>query len=137
MICYINKMKERVRDHFNRKKNHWQSSISYKYVIKWFTWENHLKGGKIYFHSQFQSFQPMVCWFHCFGPKVRQRIMAARACGRESCWSCDSYEWDRKEEEKEEEILTTRYTLQSHSNLLPPTKPYLLKPHSASESSMD
>jgi hypothetical protein len=37
---------------------------------------NILKGGRIYFDSQFQRFQSIVTWLHYFGPLVRQNIMA-------------------------------------------------------------
>jgi hypothetical protein len=37
------------------------------------------KGGKIYFGLWFPKFQSKINWIYCFGPKVRQNIMAVGA----------------------------------------------------------
>jgi hypothetical protein len=43
------------------------------FVIVTNTKRNNLKGGRIYFGSCFQKFQPMVSWLCCFRPVARQK----------------------------------------------------------------
>lgn len=45
--------------------------------------------GQAYFCSRFQS---KVSQPHCFEPEMRQNVMVAGACGRESCPPCGSQE---------------------------------------------
>jgi hypothetical protein len=40
--------------------------------------KNNLKGGKIYFGSQFEKFQSMVIWLHCFGPEESQNNISSQ-----------------------------------------------------------
>jgi hypothetical protein len=88
------------------------------------TWPKQLKGKKFYFCSQIQRFQSIDTWPHCFWVMMRQN-MVAQGVAEKSCLPDD-----RQEAERERERKGQRCTLLGHtpSDLLPPTRLYLLVP---------
>jgi hypothetical protein len=65
-------------------------------VIKYLRGIN-LKGADVYSGSQFQRFQPMAAWLHCFGPLARQSIVVIEGVVEQSC---SSHSWPGSKRER-------------------------------------
>jgi hypothetical protein len=76
---------------------------------------NDLKRGKVCLGLQFQRFQIMVGWLHCFGPEMRQTIMVAEHVAEVASHfmvARKQREWQWQEETRDK-----IYTLQRHNYL--------------------
>jgi hypothetical protein len=108
----------------------WTLYSSVLLSLKADTWQKWLKGGRIYFSSQFQKLQFILVDLIDSGPMVSQSFTTARASGRGQLFTLW---WTGSRRDKEPG--RTFKDMSPITNLLPPTRPHLPKVSRTSQNS--